>query len=129
MVAALYIMNNLSFYVCHAAYVHVYSVFLLYIYIYIDISQLKDTSGYTGIDLDLSIQPLTLAESAQNIQSTVQKSNESTPAPTDTQPLAVVTEVQPNLETKRSDGHHKPHASHLTETAEVKDDTKSSKLL
>ena len=65
------------------------------------------------------------------MQSAVQIPNESTPPSTKThaQPLGVVTDVQPKLETNQSGGHHVSPVSHLTETSEVNEDTKSSKLL
>ena len=93
----------------------------------IDIIQLNDTSCGTGIDSDLSVN-LTLVESPQNMQSAVQIPNESIPpsAKTHTQSLGVVTDV---LDTNQSGGHHVSPVSHLTETSEVKEDTKSSKFL
>ena len=91
-------------------------------------SQLKDTSGGAEID-SVNLQSLTLAESAQNIQSTVQKPNESAPPSADAQPLGVVTDGKTKCEPNQPGGHPVPHVSHLVEKAEVKDDAKSSKFL
>ena len=90
--------------------------------------EISQASSGTGVDSDLG-GSLTTAESTHTVaQSPVQKPKESTPPSTKTcaQPLGVVTDVQPKLETDQSSEHP---VSHLTETTEEKDDTKSSMLI
>ena len=98
----------------------------------IGISQLKDTSGGAEVHSNSSagLHSSTLAESApQGIQSAIQKPNESVPPSADAQPLGVITDGNSKCEPNQSGGHPVPHVSHLVETAEVKDDVKSSKFL
>ena len=115
-------------------YICIFQIAISHTYVFytfsfcIGISQLKYISDEAEID-SVNLQPLTLVESAQNIQSAVQKPNESARVSTDTQPLGVITDVKPKCEPSHSGGHHVPHVSHLVETAEIKDDAKSSTFL
>ena len=114
---------------CHSYQLDVLDYIRTYFHFvyFIEISQLQDTDTDNDVDLDDNIQSLMLTESAQHVQSTVQTPIDSALPLTKahTQPLGVVTDVQPKFDTIQSSEHHVPQ---LTEASEVKANAKSSKL-